>query len=59
MNTVQYDEYKVSDIETRIEEVRKAIEINEQIVPRSHSLDSNLMELREELEYLVSKLEEE
>ncbi len=59
MNTVQYDEYKVSDIETRIEEVRKAIEINEQIVPRSHSLDSSLMELREELEYLVNKLEEE
>lgn len=59
MSTVQYDEYKVSDIETRIEEVKKAIEINELIVPRSHSLDSSLMELREELEYLVNKLEEE
>lgn len=59
MSTVQYDEYKVSDIETRIEEVRKAIEINERIIPRSHSLDASLMELREEVEYLVNKLEEE
>ena len=47
MNTAQYDEYKVSDIETRIEEVKKAIEINEKIIPRSHSLDSSLMELKE------------
>lgn len=59
MNTVQYDEYKVSDIEARIEEVKKAIEINEKIIPRSHYLDSSLMELKEELEYLVNKMEEE
>ena len=59
MNTVQYDQYKVSDAETRLEQINKAIEINEAMIHRSHSLDSNLMDLRKEREYLVNKLREE
>ena len=56
MNTVKYDQYKVSYLEIRLEQIEKAIKINEAMLVRSHSLDSSLMDLRKEREYLVNKL---